>query len=145
MARRLQETRKAHLAPRSSLRRRRGPSPSFEALESRTLLDAGSIAFGAATSSAADTVGTAPIVLTRTGGNTGAVAVKLATNDGTALAGTYYDTISGSVSFPDGVATETINLAVHPDPVANLPGRTVNLTLSNPTGGARSERQARPC
>jgi hypothetical protein len=62
--------------------------------------------------------------------------VKLATSDGMALAGTDYDAISGSISFPDGVTTEKIDLTVHLDPVANVPGRTVNLTLSNPTGGA---------
>ena len=115
---------------------RRGRRPMLEAMELRTLLAAGSIQFSAAAFSVADSAGTVPIVMTRTGGSTGAVSVKLATSDGTAVVGTDYDALSGSVSFPDGVTTEKVNLPVLPDPVANLPGRTVNLTLSNPSGGA---------
>jgi uncharacterized delta-60 repeat protein len=100
------------------------------------MLAAGSIQFSSAAFSVADSAGAVPIIMTRTGGSTGAVSVALNTNDGTAVAGTDYNALSGSVSFPDGVMTEKVNLAVLPDPVANLPGRTVNLTLSNPSGGA---------
>ncbi len=100
------------------------------------MLDAGTIEFSTAAFNAADTAGTVPIVLTRVGGSTGAVSVELATSDGTAVAGTNYDALSGSVSFPDGVTTEQVNLTVLPDPVANLPGWTVNLALSSPSGGA---------
>ena len=52
------------------------------------------------------------------------------------MAGTDYDALSGSVSFPDGVTTEQVKLTVLPDPIANLPGWTVNLGLSNPSRGA---------
>ncbi len=109
------------------------------------MLSAGAIQFSAAAFSVADSAGTVPIVMTRTGGSTGAVSIKLATSDGTAIAGTDYNALSGSVSFPDGATTEKLNLTVLPEPVANFPGRTVNLTLSSPSGGARSAAPARPC
>ena len=126
------------IAPASTRnrRRRRGSLLSLETLERRTMLTAGSIQFSTAAFSVTDTAGTVPIVMTRTGGDTGAVSVTLATSDGTAVAGTDYDALTGSVSFPDGMTTEKVNLTVLPDPVANLPGHTVNLSLSNPTGGA---------
>ncbi len=117
-------------------RRRNGTSPSFDTLECRAMLAAGSIQFSTAAFSVADSAGTVPIVMTRTGGSTGAVSIKLSTSDGTAVAGTDYNALSGSVSFPDGATTEQVKLTVLPDPVANLPGHTVNLSLSNPTGGA---------
>jgi uncharacterized delta-60 repeat protein len=100
------------------------------------MLDAGTIEFSSAALSVADSAGTVPIVLTRVGGSTGAVSVELATSDGTGVAGTNYDALSGSVSFPDTVTTEQVNLTVLPDPVANLPGWTVNLAVTNPSGGA---------
>ena len=69
------------------VRRSRRTRPVLESLEGRTLLAAGSIQFGTAAFSAADTAGTVPIVMTRTGGSTGAVSVTLATSDGTAVLG----------------------------------------------------------
>ena len=89
-----------------ALRASRSRRPILEAMECRTMLEAGSIQFSTAAFSVADSAGTVPIVMTRTGGSTGAVSVKLATSDGTAVAGTDYDALSGSVSFPDGVTTE---------------------------------------
>jgi uncharacterized delta-60 repeat protein len=131
-------SRGTRIAPDSTRSRRRWRRSllSFETLERRTMLDAGAIQFSSATFSVADSAGTVPIVMTRTGGSSGAVSIKLATSDGTAVAGTDYNAVSGSVSFPDGVTSENVNVTVLPDPVANLPGRTVNLTLSNPSGGA---------
>jgi uncharacterized delta-60 repeat protein len=116
--------------------RRRGSSHLFDTLECRAMLAAGAIQFSTAAYSVVDSAGTVPIVMTRTSGSDGPVSVTLDTSDGTAVAGTNYDALSGSVSFPDGVTTEQVNLTVLPDPVANLPGWTVNLALSNPTGGA---------
>jgi uncharacterized delta-60 repeat protein len=100
------------------------------------MLSAGTVEFSAATLSVDDTAGTVPIVINRTDGSSGAVSVKLATSNGTALAGTDYNAISGTVNFADGVTTAKVNLKVFSDPVANLPARTVNLALSNPSGGA---------
>ena len=96
------ENRRTHVIPRSSHGRRRrcGSSPSFDALECRTMLAAGSIQFSTAAFSVADTAGTVPIVMTRTGGSTGAVSVTLATSDGTAVAGTDYNVALGLSQFP---------------------------------------------
>ncbi len=116
--------------------RRRGFPVSPEVLEGRALLAAGSIRFDMAAYQVADSAGTIPIALTRTGGGDGTVSVNLTTSNGSAVAGTDYTTASQTVTFPAGVTVEKVNLSVFPEPIANVPGRTVNLTLTGPTGGA---------
>ena len=78
--------------------------------------------------------GNAVITVLRTNGNQ-TVQVQLTTSDGTAVAGINYSNASALLTFTanQNVATDTI-------PIIQLtnagPNTTVNLTLSNPTGGA---------
>ena len=77
--------------------------------------------------------GTALITVSRTL-TTGMSTVQFATADGTAHAGQDYSTTSGSLSFNPGVATQTFPITVIDTHQAGG-FKTVNLALSNPTGG----------
>ena len=79
---------------------------------------------------------TATVTVTRTGGIDGAVSVDYATSDGTATAGSDYTAASGTLSWADGESdSKTFNVSLLTDGVIDA-NETVNLTLSNVTGGA---------
>ena len=99
------------------------------------MLAAGSIQFSTAAFSVADTAGTVPIVMTRTGGSTGAVSVKLATSDGTAVAGTDYNSLSGSVSFPDRSGGRSRGVRARRQPIAHLRLRWICNHVRRPSRG----------
>ena len=79
----------------------------------------------------------AAIVITRTGGSGGQVSVTFDTSNGTATAGTDYTAVNNfTVTFADGDAAEkTVTVPITDDTVQE-PDETVNLALTNPTGGA---------
>ena len=95
----------------------------------------GVIALTAAGFSASPAPGTAVVTLTRTGGADGAVGVTFATSDGTAVGGTDYTPVSTTVGFADGQGSASVNVTLLSVP-AGTAARTVNLTISSPTGGA---------
>ena len=97
---------------------------------------AGSLQFSLASYSANEAAGNAPIIVTRVGGSNGALAVTFSTSDGTGLAGSDYTAINQTVSFANGdSANKTVNVPIIND-AAFEGNQTVNLTLSDPTGGA---------
>jgi subtilisin-like proprotein convertase family protein len=85
--------------------------------------------------------GAATITVNRTGGTLGSVTVGYATSNGTATggasctAGVDYVTTSGTLTFPAGIASRTFSVSICNDTVVES-GETLNLRLSNPTGGA---------
>jgi len=96
----------------------------------------GTLQFSAAAYTAADTSGNAAIIVTRTGGSSGAVSASFATSDGTGKAGTDYTTTTQTVSFAAGdTAAKTVSVPVKVNGTV-AGSETVNLTLSGPTGGA---------
>ena len=96
----------------------------------------GTLQFSAAAYSVAESAGTATITATRTGGSTGAVGVSYATSNGSATAGSDYTAASGALSWANGdAANKTFTVTIIND-TAVEGAETVNLTLSNPTGGA---------
>ena len=96
----------------------------------------GSLQFSAATYSVAENVANATITVTRIGGSAGAVGVSFATSNGTATAGSDYTAVTQTVNFANGdTANKTVNIPIINDTTAEA-NETVNLTLSNPTGGA---------
>jgi hypothetical protein len=99
--------------------------------------EAGSIRFAGATASVGEGAGSAAITLQRTGGTSGAVSVTCATTaGGTAAAGSDYTTTSATVSWANGDgANKTCSIPILED-TTDEPDETVNLALSNPTGGA---------
>ena len=97
---------------------------------------AGSLQFSAATYSVAENGGNATITITRAGGSAGAVGVSFATSNGTATAPSDYTAVSQTVTFANGdTANKTVSIPIVNDTSVE-PNETVNLALSNPTGGA---------
>ncbi|MFN5513449.1 MAG: Calx-beta domain-containing protein [Cyanobacteriota bacterium] len=79
--------------------------------------------------------GTANITLIRSGGSDGEVSVTLTPADGTATAGSDYNDSPITVTFANGQTSRTVTIPLLDDAQFE-PVETVNLTLSNPTGGA---------
>src|SRR5439155_7091022 len=97
--------------------------------------NAGSFQLSAATYSVNESGGTATVTVTRTGGSTGAVTVQFATSDGTATAGADYTDSDQTLTFNDGQTSRDVTIPISDDSL-NEANETVNLSLSNPTGGA---------
>jgi hypothetical protein len=98
--------------------------------------DPGSIQFSAADYVVAEGGGAVVITITRTGGSDGPVSVDFSTSDGTAAAGEDYTAVNQTVSFADGdMADKTVTVQANEDDF-DEGDQTVNLTLSDPTGGA---------
>ncbi len=96
---------------------------------------AGVLDFASASFSAAEASGQAVVTITRSRGTLGVVTVNYATAGGSAVAGTHYTAVSGSVTFAAGETTRTIIVPLKSDGLVrgNL---TVGLRLSSPGGGA---------
>ncbi|MDX2213899.1 MAG: Calx-beta domain-containing protein [Oculatellaceae cyanobacterium bins.114] len=96
----------------------------------------GTLAFSNATYSANEN-GTpiTTVTVTRTGGNSGAVSATVTPTNGTATAGSDFTSTPIVINFADGQTTQTVTIPLVND--TDVEGNeTVNLTLSNPTGGA---------
>lgn len=79
---------------------------------------------------------TATITVTRTGGSDGAISVDFATSNGTATQPADYLTAAGTLNWADGDATpKTFQVTIVDDTFVEG-DETVNLTLTNPLGGA---------
>ena len=95
----------------------------------------GEIAFDASSYTVAEDGSAATITLVRTGGSDGEVSATVNLADGTAIASSDYDSTSQVVTFADGETTKVITVPIVND-TESEGDETVNLTLSNPTGGA---------
>ena len=98
--------------------------------------EAPTIAFTSSTYSVNENEGTATITVSRTGLPAGAISANYATSNGTATAGTYYTAASGVLTWADGdVSNKTFTVPIT-DNAVYAGNKTVNLTLSSPSGGA---------
>ena len=97
---------------------------------------AGTLAFTATELQRSEAAESVSISVQRTGGSTGAVGVSYTTQDGSARAGEDYSTTVGTLSWADGESgIKTFEVPLLDD--LEIEGaETVNLLLSNPTGGA---------
>jgi hypothetical protein len=93
------------------------------------------IQFSAESYSADEKSSNATITVTRTGSSSGTVKIDFATSDGSATDSSDYMASSGTLTFASGEITKTFTVPIIEDNI--LEGiETVNLSLSNPTGGA---------
>jgi hypothetical protein len=97
------------------------PSPTFS--------------FSNANYSISEAAASRTIIVTRSGASDGIATVDFATSDGTATAGQDYTPISGTLTFGDGEIIKSFDVAILSDTL-DEDDETINLTLSNPTGGA---------
>lgn len=96
----------------------------------------GQVQFSSASYSINEAGSSVSITVIRTGGSDGAVSVTCATSDGSAAAGLDYSAVSTTVTFLDGDTTpKTFSVGITDDSTAEG-NETVNLSLSNPSGGA---------
>jgi parallel beta-helix repeat protein len=95
----------------------------------------GSFSFGASAYNANENQGTVTITVNRTAGTTVAASVNYATSNNTAAAGSDYTATSGTLSFAAGETSKTFTVPLLND-AAVEGNEVVNMTLSNPTGGA---------
>jgi hypothetical protein len=93
------------------------------------------VRFDQSTYSVDDTDTTAVVTLIRTGATNGTVSVDFSTSDGSAKAGINYTATSETVTFSEGVLTNTVSIPILPPSGLNT-NQTVRLTLTNPTAGA---------
>ena len=99
--------------------------------------DAGTLQFSADRYTVGESNPTPVVRVTRTGGSTGPVTATVTTSDGSAVAGTDYTPVHGSVLFADGDATpRAVEVPVLPDQLGGEGDRSVILTLTEPGGCA---------
>jgi hypothetical protein len=82
-----------------------------------------------------ENAGSVQITVRRIGATNVEVGADFTTADGTAIAGDDYTAASGALTFPDGVEVQTFTVPILDD--GEIEGdETIQLTLSNPSGGA---------
>jgi uncharacterized repeat protein (TIGR01451 family)/uncharacterized delta-60 repeat protein len=96
---------------------------------------AGVLGFAQPNFSVNEAAGTVTVTVVRTNGTHNGVSAQWATSDGTAIAPGDYKAASGTLSFPDGVGTNTFTVKIIDDSLAE-DDETINLSLFNVTGGA---------
>ncbi len=119
-----------------------GASIGVNASHTVTILDneipiPGTLSFAVSTTNVAENVlsGTVTLEVVRTGGSNGIVTVDFATSDGTALAVSDYLSTTGTLTFADGVLSQTLSVVIVDDAIVEA-SEDFTVTLSNATGGA---------
>ena len=100
-----------------------------------TGFQAGTVQFSSANYSVRENGGLATITVTRVGGTSGTATVDFSTTNGTAVAGTDYTPVTGTLTFAPGVTSQTFTVVVKDDNVFQSFNKTINLALSNLNGG----------
>lgn len=105
-------------------------------LPASALADAGTLKFDETSFEVSEEAGVASITIERSQGEDGSVSVRVATGDGTATAGQDYTAVSQTFTWGSGDGgNRTLLVPILNDSTAE--GReTLELTLTNPTGGA---------
>jgi plastocyanin len=99
----------------------------------------GAIGFADDSVTAGEAAGTVTLVVTRTGGTEGAVAVNFATANGTATAGADYTAASGTLNWANGDGSNRNVVVTVLDDGDVEPSETILLNLATPSGGATSD------
>jgi hypothetical protein len=102
----------------------------------------GTLQFSAETYSVDESMGSATIIATRTGGSDGAISISYATNGGTATPGSDYTAVSGTLNWTDGDSSnKTITIAISDDNSAEE-DETINLVLTDASLSSSMGRQS---
>jgi large repetitive protein len=95
---------------------------------------AGVVEFGSVLYSGLESAGEVLVTVIRRGGTASAVTVEVATEDGSAVAGTHYEAVAGTLTFAAGQTSITFAVPLLDD---GAPGsRSLGVVLSQPGGGA---------
>ncbi|HTG45543.1 MAG TPA: pre-peptidase C-terminal domain-containing protein, partial [Verrucomicrobiae bacterium] len=95
----------------------------------------GSLQFSASTYRVLESVGTVQIEVVRGGSGAGTMSVHYQTTNGSAVSPSDFSAISGTLTFGEGVLTQSFGINIVGDLSAES-NETIQLTLSAPTGGA---------
>lgn len=96
----------------------------------------GTLAFSSISYSVAENAGSAAITVNRTGGSTGAVSIVCASTSGTASSPSDFTAAASVLTWADGdTSSRTFSVPIVDDTSTEV-AETINLTLSNITGGA---------
>ena len=110
-------------------------SATLTITENDAVPPAGSLQFSGATYAVAENGGSLLVTVTRNGGSFGQVSVDYSSMDGTATAGADYTAVGGTLTFADGVTSQTFNAPILDD--ATFEGdEDFSLSLGNAGGGA---------
>ena len=96
---------------------------------------AGTLVFSSSNYQKTENGGSASVTVTRTGGLGGGMTVRYATANGTASAGADYAATTGTLTFAAGVQSMSFTVPITNDTLDES-NETVNLSLSDPAGGA---------
>ncbi|MDA8019217.1 MAG: plastocyanin/azurin family copper-binding protein [Thermoanaerobaculia bacterium] len=96
----------------------------------------GDLRFSVSSINRSEGAGSFTVQVDRVNGDDGAVGVTYSTSDGSAQAGVDYTPASGSLSWPDGNDDPRTFQVPILDDGNDEPNETINVALSNPTGGA---------
>ncbi len=96
----------------------------------------GSLRFSKSSYDGFESQGKAEIIVQRLGGAKGKTTVQYSTTDGTARAGSDYIATSGTLTFEAGESSKSFIIPIISD-VASDSEETINVLLSNPTGGVQ--------
>ena len=109
-----------------------------------TILDDDSpatISMGEAAISVSEGVGTANLIVQRSGNTNAPASVNFGTRDGTALAGSDYAATSGTVNFAVGQVVQTISISIVNDLLSEN-NEAFSVNLSSPTGAVLGSQTA---
>lgn len=96
----------------------------------------GTLQFSSANYTVNEDTGSVTVTVTRTDGSDGTVSIGYTTGNGSATAGEDYTSASGTLTFSQGVTSRTFTVTILNNDGEPESNETVNLTLSNPGGGA---------
>ena len=90
------------------------------------------VQFSGTSYSVGENAGAAVITATLSAASGSAVTVDYATSDGTAIAGSDYTAVTGTLTFPPSITVQTFTVPITDD-LAYDPAETITLTLSSPS------------
>ena len=112
-------------------------APGFELTGSSSnfvnSLELGTFGFSSASYSAREDAGAITATVSRAGGSEGSVTLNYSTSNGTALSGTHYTAISGSITFGPGETSKTISVPITDNSTGGT-DKSFSLSLTGPVG-----------